>query len=151
MNTHESYISLETAKMLKEAKFDWECEYAILPTTEMGDTPYQYNQGRTNNYNDKEKYQFEIYSAPSLDVAQRWLREVKGMELDICWHINLDNQYKYAYAIKVKSIRKCLDKGKEIEVPSMDCLDAETCFDTYEEVQEAGIKKALEIILEKGK
>jgi hypothetical protein len=83
MDTHEVRVSLETAKMLQRVGFDWECEYAILPTTEMGDKAYRYNKGKSHNYNNKEAYSFEIYSAPTLDVAQRWLREVHHLHITI--------------------------------------------------------------------
>ena len=143
---HEYFVSLEIAKLLKEAGFDWECK-----------TYYDISLYRDEIIIEGEFHDYNfttgniIFSAPTLEIAQRWLREVKGIEFDLCWHITLDNQYKYAYAIKIKSIWKGLDKGKEIEVPSMDCLEAETCFNTFEEAQEAGIKKAVEILLKEGK
>lgn len=143
---HECYVSLEVAKLLKETGFDWECrEYYYNFTTTGWSLSFDDNFVNWNSWSEQR------ISAPTLEVAQRWLREVKGIEFNLCWHLTLDNQYKYAYAIEIKSIWKGLDKGKEIEVPSMDCLEAETCFNTYEEAQEAGIKKAIEILLKEGK
>ena len=146
---HEYYVSLEVAKLLKEAGFNWKVRYMYRnnnPTLCIcTESPYR-NVPKLNKCP-----MYWQYAAPTLEIAQRWLREVKGIEFDLCWHMTLDNQYKYAYAIKIKSIWKGLDKGKEIEVPSMDCLEAETCFNTFEEAQEAGIKKAVEILLKEGK
>ena len=141
---HEYYVSLEVAKLLAEVGFDWKCK-TYYDTSLYRDEIIIEDELRDYNFMNGSI----IFSAPTLDVAQKWLREVKGIEFDLCWHMTLDNQYKYAYAIKIKSIWKGLDKGKEIEVPSMDCLEAETCFNTFEEAQEAGIKKALEFILHK--
>lgn len=142
---HEYYVSFEVAELLKEAGFDWNCKYGYI-ITPAGDMPTG-EEGMLTEYVENVNW---VVKTPTLEVAQRWLREVKGIEFDLCWHLTLDNQYKYAYAIKIKSIRKGLDKGKEIEVPSIDCLEAETCFNAFEEAQEAGVKKALELLLKKG-
>lgn len=134
MNTHEVRVSLETAKMLQKSGFDWECEYAILPATEMGDTPYRYNKGRTNNYNDKEKYPFEIYSAPSLDVAQRWLREIHHL------HITIFSSSQESWMFRITKPHQKWEDGVYGED-----------FYIYEEAQEAGIQKCLTILLEEKK
>lgn len=123
MNTinHECYVSLEVAKLLKEAGFDLECR----------------------GYYDRQILRFNFVwdhngkgastqcSAPTIEVAQRWLREVKGYILEItAVRKNPDDVYKtyieYWYNI--------FEKGK--------CGH----FNTYEEAQELGIKRALEIL-----
>ena len=129
---HESYVSLEVAKLLKEAGFDWEvntCRYNSSPDKVSS------NGTLTSNFNGY-AFQHIAISAPTLEVTQRWLREVKGYILEItAVRKNPDDVYKtyieYWYNI--------FEEGK--------CGH----YDTYEEAQEAGIKKALEIILEKGK
>ena len=88
--------------------------------------------------------------APTLDVAQRWLREVKGIYIEITTIENkraVTNSDGWTFHY-------------EYDKPTFDCdIKDERCenmctlydsFDTYEEAQEAGIKKALEIILERG-
>ena len=108
---HECYVSLEVAKLLKEAGFDWECrEY--YPSSFMA-------------------CRYEEYAKPTLEVAQRWLREVMKMEVFVEPFVGF---YKYA-----------VEELKENGVYS------DGRGESYEEAQEAGIKKALEIILEKGK
>ena len=133
-NTHEVRVSLETAKMLQKVGFDWECECAILPASLMADKAYHYNHNGSHNYNNKEKYPFEIYSAPSLDVAQRWLREVKGLivQIDFLRH----NKWWYLVL-----------QGERVETLE----NPRVKFDTYEEAQEAGIQKCLTILLNEGK
>ena len=62
---HEYYVSLEVAKLLKEAGFDWEVEYV-------------YNFGKLIRSVAHPVLGNEL-AAPTLDVAQRWLREVKKL------------------------------------------------------------------------
>jgi hypothetical protein len=111
-------VSLEVAKLLEEAGFNWGCrEY--YPTNFL-----------TNRYKE--------YAKPTLDVAQRWLREVKNISVDIsstCY-----SGWEYI----IRKINQLNHKDNTI-------LALTACrFYTYEEALEAGIKKALEIILEKG-
>ena len=121
---HEYYVSFEVAKLLKEAGFKWKCR-------NLYDSQDNYN-GITftpsfENWNISNK---SDYSAPTLDVAQRWLREVKGYEL---WVYPFSTHYRFSFYGYLAN------------------EDNNTNFDTYEEALEAGIKKALEIILEKRK
>ena len=140
---HECYVSLEVAKLLKEAGFDWECE-----TCYMGKSKRAYKYNKYFNWNlprkDFEKegsdnlfYAFinqkktnNFVSAPTLDVAQRWLRE----KLDLIITIDY-NYHKGVFLCKVYNKTECLSILFNCPI--------------YEETQEAGIKKALELILEK--
>lgn len=131
MNTHESYVSIETAKLLKKAGFYWDCY-------ELYEREYE-QDGRTRaetsaNWNSTSKY----YSAPTLEVAQRWLREVKDISVDIS--STRYGEWEYI-------IRKISQSNHNDNV----ILALTACgFYTYEEAKEASIKKAIEIILEKG-
>lgn len=133
-STHEVCVSLETAKMLQKVGFDWECECAILPASLMADKAYHYNHNGSHNYNNKEAYPFEIYSAPSLDAAQRWLREVHHL------HITIFSSSQESWMFRITKPHQKLEDG----VYGGD-------FYTYEEAQEAGIKKCLTILLEEKK
>lgn len=66
---HETYVSLEVAKLLKKAGFDWECRGYF------DGTKFHPNGSvECTNYNSNTcKY----LKAPVLYVVQRWLREVK--------------------------------------------------------------------------
>lgn len=127
--SHEYYVDLEVAKLLKEAGFDWEC-------------PNKYERSII-------ACRYEDYEKPTLDVAQRWLREVKSIYIEITTIENkraVTNSDGWTFHY-------------EYDKPTFDCdIKDERCenmctlydsFDTYEEAQEAGIKKALEIILQK--
>ena len=76
MNTHESYVSLETAKLLKQAGFDWpvDCYYDIMDDL-FDDSGFLFNE---NSYSYRK-------SAPTLSIVQRWLREVKGYSIYPTW------------------------------------------------------------------
>ena len=125
--THEYYVNFETAKLLKEAGFDWEC-------------PDKYERSII-------ACRYEDYEKPTLAVAQRWLREEKGIYIGIT-------------AIENKRAVTNSDGWTfhyEYGKPKFDCyIQDERCedmctlydsFDTYEEALEVGIKKSLENIL----
>ena len=71
--------------------------------------------------------------APTLDVAQRWLREVHHL------HITIFSSSQESWMFRITKQHQSLEDGVYGED-----------FYTYEEAQEAGIKKTLEMILEKG-
>lgn len=119
---HEAYVSLEVAKLLKEAGFNWECDYHYADNTLC--------HGFCNN-----DPMFKIIiSAPTLDVAQRWLREEKEYYVDVTFR-NLSLDYRPRIHKMIKGTSHMIYLGDIIS--------------SYESAQEAGIKKALEIILEK--
>lgn len=128
---HEYYVSLEVANLLKEAGFDWECCYCYDAETkdflDDNEGEFNFNEGDDNNF----------YSAPTLEVAQRWLRE-KNLLLYIppC---HIDGKWLWRYWIT-----NCINKEDTTQIYSVEK------YDTYEQALEAGIKKALELILEKG-
>ena len=123
MNTHESYVSLETAKMLKEAGFDWPCIYGY---DAKGKTCYPYDY-RYTPWNDGTTL---CCSQPTLAVAQRWLREVKGYSIYV-----IPGGYKYYV----------LDNNDSCGYGSTYTLNSTL---KYEEALEAGIQKCLRILLE---
>lgn len=143
---HECYVSLEVAKLLKKAGFDWKCE-----TCYIGKSKKIYKYDRYFNWNmprkDFEKegsdnlfYAFinqkkttNFVSTPTLDVAQRWLREVHHL------HITIFSSSQESWMFRITKQHQSLEDGVY-----------EEDFYTYEEAQETGIKKALEKILEKG-
>lgn len=132
---NEYYVSFEIANLLKKAGFDW-------------DTYNAYNKDGV--FTDKNRSMItwnhfsEYYSAPTLEVAQRWLRKVKGYY--VVWEFNMNinslGQELYDFTdisvyifVESKQGNICKNRLKEN-------------YKTIEEAQEAGIKKAL-IIYEK--
>jgi hypothetical protein len=120
METHKTYVSIETAKLLKQAGFDWDCK----------DKFYDF----TNHC--------ETYKKPTLEVARKWLREIKHYNLEIkilsitggclCWYYKV---YKLEYC-----------NGVYYEVKFL--VQSEITMDTYELASDEGIQKCLTIILE---
>ena len=119
---HEYYVSSEIAKLLKEAGFDWEIKTFYF-NNELGETML----GDAKNHN----FSNQFISAPTLAVAQQWLREVKNVDV-------------FAYRNEPK------DKFESIVSFNKKWSTTGMCINTYEEALETAIKKALEIILEKG-
>ena len=126
---HECYVSPEIAKLLEQVGFDWKCKYAYIVTPE-GDMSTG-EEGMLTDYVENVNW---IVKAPTLDVAQRWLREVKGLivQIDFLRH----NKWWYLVL-----------QGERVETLE----NPRVKFNTYEQAQEAGIKKVLEIILEKSR
>jgi hypothetical protein len=120
---HEYYVSLEVAKLLKKAGFDWE-------------TLGYYN--KLGFFHRAIPYHGEI-PAPTLEVAQRWLREVKNIDVVVSRAMQWKQFY---YTIEHEE-----NRTSKIDFMS---LNEDLWWLKYEEALEAGIKKALEIILENG-
>lgn len=135
MDTHETYISLEVAKLLKEAGFDWEIDslYQVYP-----EEPVRFELVRELQFN--WNINSNVISAPTLAVAHKWLREVKGINIQIqsCFDsVNCQYNVVVGYDYFIHRI-----DGK------MTILPSDTHYKSYEESLEAGIKKCLEIFLQ---
>ena len=83
MNTHESYVSLEVAKLLKEAGFDWEVNYYFRDNNEKL-IPKEVIHCFNN----------QLTKASTLAVVQKWLREIKGYEL---WVYPFSTHYRFSF------------------------------------------------------
>ena len=127
---HECYVSLEVAKLLKKAGFDWKVRYMYRnnnPTLCICiETPYR-NVPKLN----KCPMSWQ-YAAPTLEIAQRWLRRTHNL------HITIFSSSQESWMFRITKQHEKLENGVYGED-----------FYTYEEAQEAGIKKALGLILEK--
>ena len=131
--SHECYVSFEVVKLLKEAEFDWKCNGVFL--SEDG-TQYAFIKSDAACDNNNSKYNLYNISAPTLEVAQRWLREIKNVVLLVDFNNDEDCEENERYGVTIY-----IAKERIIELAT---------YPTYEEAQEVGIKKAIEIILEKG-
>ena len=135
MNTHETYVSLETAKLLKKAGFDWEIEDRWDYCHPIDRWDLRHWPEKPVNWNEKERetvYKYEpSVSAPTLAVAQKWFREEKNISIDI----KSDKQGNYDFIVhRINMV--------DYTLPSVLCVSA--CnFYTYEEALEDGIQNAL--------
>lgn len=128
---HEYYVSLEISKLLKKAGFDWKCSGIYVLDSE-NDPEYVFSTANFTNTS-KEIEGYIRVSAPTLDIAQRWLREVKNIHIEVSPNSDMS---AYAYSILLS-----WDKF---------WLCSPSSYSSYEEAQEEGIKQAIEMILEKG-
>ena len=132
---HNVYVSRELALLLKQAGFDWECHKIYYCYHEDGDNW----ELEDNNKNTKRVLELDYcLLAPTLEVAQRWLREVKDLDVYIFPTTNTKRGCVYEWGIKTF--------GRALWVEGQPHTNQ---YETYEQAQEAGIKKVLEIILEK--
>ena len=136
---HESYVSLEIAKLLKKLGFKWGCRAAWDLT--FPDEPYlNYDAVYQTDFNNDVD---DILYAPTLSVAQRWLREVKNCQVEIMYMydkygINI-GKYVVIYTVQDRIHESLVDEESEQPIK---------LFEVYEKAQEAGIKKCLDVLLE---
>lgn len=118
----ESYVSFETAKMLKEAGFDEVCRWAY-DEAENSVVMHEKNSMLSPGY----------VSRPTQALAARWLREVHKL------HVIAKRTYEYA-----------LDKfswGYYIQNSDYEyCKNFEIGFDKYEQAIEEGLREAIKLI-----
>ena len=132
---HECYVSLEVAKLLKDTGFDWECkEYYYNFATTGWSLSFDDNFVNWNSWSER------YISAPTLDVAQKWLREVKNIDVVV---LRAMQWIQFYYTVEHEE-----NRTSKVDFMS---LNEDLWWFKYEEAQEAGIKKALEIILQNGK
>ena len=125
----EAYVSFETAKLLKEKGFD---ENTLMVYMSYGDLCKcnRYDSIRNSNYNDITKNYFEC-TAPTHQMAMKWLREIYGIDIVIEISDPSVNDRKYYCTI--------WDKNNDSYI-----LDL---FDSYEDAVEEAIKYCLENLI----
>lgn len=123
----EDYVSLETAKLLKEKGFDEKCFGLYGP--EFMEALFKLNNTQASRVENS-------YSAPTLQMTMKWLREVYRIEIHILLSgLNADNSRKYMFDIFSSDINRDFDSVQK------------DGFDSYEEACEAAIKYCLENLI----
>ena len=138
---HEYYVSLEVAKLLEKSGFDWKCRKCYNKEVLFDMEP---DEIRTQT---PQHSSYDVL-APTLDVAQRWLREVKNYYVNVdvdCDSVEVFYTAKYLFhnGDNYNASYIWEDTGMNNDVKHR---RFRRFFDNYEEALEAGIKKALEII-----
>ena len=121
----EDYVSFETAKLLKEKGFDEPCDCyinGIFPNTITRYSDY----GIKRKNSDKT----DVYSAPTLQMAMKWLREKKQIFISIMF-------CDYPALQKTEWIPEVCTHDSAFDEPSI-------AYPTYEEACEGAIKYCLE-------
>ena len=70
----EDYVSYEVAKLLKEKGFDEPCLMCYTYDEKLG------NYGQYNSYKNSEVFSL---TAPTLQMAMKWLREVHNLNVEV--------------------------------------------------------------------
>lgn len=127
----ESYVSFETARLLKEAGFDVPCymQYSDLGV-QWDNAPYP------ENFNEDDWG----YSCPTQALAARWLREVHRIVVDVAFIPPSVNGDVWQYFVE--------EMDKMVWIGDFDPSDRK--YATYEEAMEAGLKRGLELIKKQG-
>ncbi len=132
MEQHETYVSLLTAKMLKEAGFDW-----VTKNVMDMDGQILTFDGYGRNWN--VPYQTYFLSAPTLDIAARWLRDVHAITIDSKSTVIETFGFECHYISKAKAQA---DGANGEWIANSSCI-----FHSYEEALEEGLKSCLHYLI----
>lgn len=127
----EEFVTLETAKLLKEKGFKEDVFTFYEVDCVEGDMILSETYDESENFNEKN----DCLSAPTQSIAQKWLRETKNI------HICVYNcACGYVYEISKA------DNGTRIASSTYKRTNDVGEWDAYEEALEAGIQEALKLI-----
>lgn len=128
--TREQFITLETAELAKQAGFDWECEYRYIAEPDYREPSFVPKPlGNGSSY---------TYPASTQSVLQRWLREVKNIQIWSEFHNQRSKNGKDGWIACYGFYSSTI---VEIEYTSI--------YPTYEAALEAGLQKCLTLLIEK--
>ena len=129
----EDFVTYDQAVRLKELGFNWKCNHTYDNATQKRHehTEDDYYVSPYHDFNN-ETYGVPLghISAPTLSLAQKWLRETKNLIVETNVVAYVSNQYR------PRLVRKGVDEY-HIDYP---------LEETYDKALETGITKALEII-----
>ena len=142
MNTQEDYISFEIAKLLKENGFNEETEYVFSNNGELLRLSHFGIKNLTNaDCNDYHTWKLSIegvasiISAPTLQMAMKWLRKVHKIHITIGYaykaDANLTDDY-VSYCFEAENAKTLISYAQN------------EWYDTYEQACEAAVKYCLE-------
>ena len=85
-------VSFEQAQKLKELGFDWGCEYVYNLHNINPNMPSRKFETISHNHN----YEGEksLASAPTVTLALKWFRDVKGYQMSIIFDAECDDKYE---------------------------------------------------------
>lgn len=131
----ESFVSFDTAKMLKEAGFDVPCR-GVYVTDRTGYYEFrEYDNKQTTDdlcWDTDDGFQYE-YLAPTQALAARWLREIHHYAVCV-WFSKDHEKWFYAHG-----------NMDNIMFDTDYCI-SEYIYDSYEEALEAGLQEAIKLI-----
>lgn len=132
----EEYITYKQALALKECGFDWECNRYYSKEDAADGTVWEYPNPTYENFNDG-SFGSRSVSAPTQALAQKWLRDVKEVDIIVTLFRNIDARVEPNIITRLYAVEVCM--GQEGECSS-------EFFPTYEAALSAGIDAVLESI-----
>ncbi len=129
----EDYVSFETAKLLKEKGFDWEC-FGYYVDDEPDDVKYS-SLCETNSI-----WESRCCSAPTIQMAMKWLREehnamISPYALSLGWYFEI-------FDLTERDITGCKPLYK-VGIPNK-----EEVLSAYEQACDAAIRYYIENIMQ---
>lgn len=118
----ESYVSFDTAKMLKEAGFDVPCTSQYTEGMGVWNVEYPYN------FNEDDFG----YSRPTQALAARWLREVYNVAIYSLYDDDMEQWFYVVDAFTKNPVINSFQSGSE--------------YDDYESAFEDGLREAIKLI-----
>lgn len=140
----EDYVSFEIAKLLKEKGFNEYCRtiYNAGVFCSIASLNCRWNERYGEIIEEKQNSDFGIYdnaiSAPTLQMAMKWLREKHDQNVTVKAHNNIA-RLKTIYYAEVQNLSEPAEKGF--------CVNGCIFKDTYEEACESGIRYCLENLI----
>lgn len=138
----EDYVSFETAKLLKEKGFDVPCRSNYRSKYQCYKVLFYHNMPKDFNGKEYEGLKSEWFSAPTLQMAMKWLRE-KGFHIFVPMEIDYDEDERgdkwYHDAAYYPEIRRMSD-GKIM-------YDDSNLYAEPEQAYEVAIKYCLENLI----
>ena len=137
----EDYVSFETAKLLKEKGFDGDTNCYYIEGTESKNLCYSPIRNNHNKRITSNEFDINIdiasgrISAPTLQMAMEWLREVHKLHIAILWDCGAYIG-KNSFCYHIDRMDNYEDKGYN-----------KIGFDSYEEACEEAIKYCLENLI----
>ena len=129
----EDFVTFEQAMKLKDLGFDWDCHAYYDKRRQDGviDRALKFQ-----NYNYDNDYMNSV-SAPTIYQAQKWLREVQNIHIEIKYTSNPQYEPWVGKVVVIENYPKVNT-----------IINTDTC-DTYEEALSEGIDNALGLLKEK--
>lgn len=118
----ESYVSFDTAKMLKEAGFDEPCSFCYSPCKDIRRKNYKRNSDLVKGF----------YSRPTQALAARWLREVYNVSIYSLYDDDMEQWFYVVDAFTKNPVINGFQSGSE--------------YDDYESAFEEGLCEAIKLI-----
>lgn len=137
------YVSYKLALALKKAGFCESCDHIYLRDRKSNEWEFADWKVDDKDYNKRTRPQLAI-SAPTLWQAQKWLREVKGIAINVIAHDRSDKYREGKYHWMEVHLPNSNENGHQW----MDWFiyGKHPLFDTYEEALSDGLSQMLGLI-----